>query len=80
MEQGTEIISGIPQRVYKLPLDGTLDPALADLDFSRLFDRLIIGPSPYPQVLYEAFVEALKNAGIAEAEQRVWPSDIPIRA
>ena len=35
MEQGIEIISGVPQRVYKLPLDGTLDPALADLDFSR---------------------------------------------
>ena len=54
-------------------------PALADLDFSRMFYRLIVGPSPYPWPMYEAFREALTTAGIADAQERVWNSRIPIR-
>jgi len=80
MECSTELISGIPQRVYKLPLDETVAPALIDLDTSRLFDRLIIGPSPYPWPMYEAFVAELTEAGVPNAENRVWISNIPIRA
>lgn len=48
MEHSTEIIGGVPQIVYKLPLDVQVSDTLADLDISSLFDRLIIGPSPYP--------------------------------
>ena len=76
---GTEVVGGVPQLVYKLPLDATVAPALADLDFSKMFDRLIIGPSPYPWVMYEAFVGALKEAGCPEVDNRVWNSNIPIR-
>jgi hypothetical protein len=79
MESSTEIVGGVPQNVYKLPLDATVSPVLADLDFSRMFDRLIIGPSPYPWVMYEAFVRALTDAGCSEAKDRVITSDIPIR-
>jgi len=62
------------QILYKLPLDGKASP---DLDLSTMFDRLIIGPSPYPLVMYKAFVAALAEAGIAEP--RVVMSEIPIR-
>jgi hypothetical protein len=48
MESAIEVVGGVPQLVYKLPVDVTASPALADLDFSRMFHRLIIGPSPYP--------------------------------
>jgi hypothetical protein len=44
-----------------------------------MFDRLIIGPSQYPAVMYEAFTQALKAAGVADAENRVLISGIPIR-
>jgi hypothetical protein len=44
-----------------------------------MFDRLIIGPSPYPLVMCDAFTEALKAAGIPDAENRVRASGIPIR-
>src|SRR5262249_24211741 len=40
MEHSIEIIGGIPQPIYKIPLDGNVSSALADLDISRLFDRL----------------------------------------
>jgi hypothetical protein len=79
MESSTEIIVGIPQIVYKIPLDTKVSATLGDLDLSRLFDRLIIGPSPYPWPMYEAFVAALGKAGVANPEDRVFTSNIPIR-
>jgi len=51
-----------------------------DLDMYRMFDRFIIGPSPYPWAMYEAFTAALAKAGIQDAEKRVFTSGIPIRA
>jgi hypothetical protein len=80
MEKSVEVIDGVPQTIYKLPLDASVSPILADLEFSDLFARLIIGPSPYPMVMYEAFVVALKNAGVKEAEKKVCISEIPIRS
>ena len=80
MESSTEIIGGVPQFIYKIPLDARVSESIADLDVSHLFDRLIIGPSLYPWPMYEAFVAALKLAGIADAESRVVASEIPIRS
>jgi hypothetical protein len=80
LESSTRVIGGVPQIVYEVPLDGTKSPALADLDLFGMLDRVILGPSPYPWVMHLAFVEALKAAGVADANNRVWASGIPIRA
>ena len=80
MESSTEIISGIPQIVYKIPLDAKVSDRFTDLDFPRIFDRLIVGPTSYPWPMYEAFVDALKKAGVDDAEKRLCVSGIPIRA
>lgn len=80
MESSIEAIGGIPQLVYKVPLDVSVAPVLAELDFARMFDRLIIGPSPYPWAIREAFLEALSRAGVKDADNRVVVSGIPIRA
>ena len=80
MEHSTEIIGGVPQIVYKAPLDGRVSQDLTDIEMSRIVDRLIIGPSPYPWVMYQAFVAALNEIGIPDANKRVFVSDIPIRA
>lgn len=81
MESSTEVIGGVPQPIYKIPLDGSLSPALAGLEFSSIFDRLIIGPSEYPFPMYEAFTAALINAGVQQetAKTRVRISGIPLR-
>lgn len=79
MEHAMETIGGVPQIVYKAPLDSSISKDLTDIDMSRIFDRLIIGPSPYPWVMYQAFVAALKNIKVPEADKRVIVSDIPIR-
>jgi hypothetical protein len=80
MESSIESVGGVPQTVYKFPIDEKVSEALRGLDLSRIFDRLIIGPSPYPWVMYEAFVATLRQAGVADAQDRVWASNIPIRA
>jgi hypothetical protein len=80
MKQSTEVIAGIPQLVYKIPMDASESPQIADLDFAKLFDRLIVGPSPYVWPMYEALVDALLKAGVHDPGQRLIPSGIPIRA
>jgi hypothetical protein len=78
IQSETQVIAGVPQVIYKLPLDGSVAPILADVDVSRIFSRLIIGPSPYSAAMYQAFVDALTKANVPEAHQRVFPSGIPI--
>jgi hypothetical protein len=79
MESSTEVIGGVPQVIYKIPLDGTVSESVADLDLSRIVERVIVGPSPYPWPIYEAFVAELKKLGIGDAADRVHISGIPIR-
>jgi hypothetical protein len=79
MQCSTKVIEGVPQIVYQLPLDVTHDANLADLEFSQIFERLIIGPSQYPWVMKEAFAKALTSARVPNAAERVVNSFIPIR-
>jgi hypothetical protein len=79
IESSTEVVGGIPQVVYKIPFDMTVPGIPSVLDFSNIFDRLIIGPSQYPWAIGEAFITALRNAGVAVPEGRCFASEIPIR-
>jgi len=69
----------VPQVVYKAPLDASVSDDIADLDFTQIFDHLIIGPTSYPWPIYGAFVDELKKAGVADSADRVLVSGIPIR-
>ena len=80
IESSLEVVGGVPQIVYKLPLDAKVSDALSDLDAARLFDRLIIGPSQFSWAMYEAFTKALTGIGVEQAEKRVFISTIPIRS
>ena len=75
----TETVDGVPQLVYQIPLDEKFSPALAGVEFSRVFDRLIIGPSQYSFPMCEAFAAALAEAGVPQDRQRLFISGIPIR-
>lgn len=80
IESATEVVAGVPQIIHKLPLDASVSPLIADLDFPEVFDRLIVGPTQYPWPIYEAFAEALNSAGVPNAGDRVFVSRIPIRS
>lgn len=79
METETKVINGVPQQIYKLPLDSSKDDNLSSLDISKLFDRLIIGPTEYPWPMFQAFSNLLTSIGIEDAHQRVFCSRIPVR-
>jgi len=79
MESSTEVVSGVPQVVYKVPLDASVSDEIADLDFTQIFDHLIIGPTSYPWPIYGAFVDELTKAGVASSAEKVRISGIPIR-
>lgn len=71
-------VRGVPQLVYKLPLrtfpDHGFSTAIPDL-----IDRIIIGPTEYPEALRDAFFELLRLAGVNDPSNRVVVSDIPLR-
>jgi len=74
-----KVVSGIPQVIYKLPLDKMVADEVSGIDLVTMFHSLIIGPASEPWVMYEAFTRALKGAGVADADGRVLTSGIPIR-
>jgi len=80
MKSSVEVPSGVPQVVYNIPLDASVSDQIADLDFKQIFDHLIIGPTSYPWPIYNAFVDELTTAGVANSDDRVRVSGIPIRA
>jgi Protein of unknown function (DUF2971) len=73
-------VGGVPQPIYKLPLDVSVAPEIASLDIAAMFDRLIIGPTRFPFVISEAFKKALEDVGVTNAGARVIASTIPIRS
>jgi hypothetical protein len=74
-----EVIGGVPQRVYKIPFRSDAEAGLTGLNPNELIDRIIIGPTQYPFAMFEAFVAALVDVGVADAATRVFISQIPER-
>ena len=75
----TEIIRGIPQNIYKIPLKNIPDEGLTGIEIPELINRIIIGPSEYPRAIYDAFVSVLTKARVEDAKNKVFVSGIPLR-
>jgi hypothetical protein len=76
MKSSVETIGGVPQTVYHIPLDASFDPAVEDLDFAKILDRVIIGPTQYPLAMQRAFQIKLGDVGSLAP---VIMSQIPLR-
>jgi hypothetical protein len=76
MKSSVETIGGVPRTVYHMPLDASFDLAVEDLDFAKILDRVIIGPTPYPLAMQRAFQTKL---GEARSLAAVVMSKIPLR-
>jgi len=74
-----QIIGGIPQPIYKIPLKDVQEEEFYGAELNALLDRVIIGPTQYPVVVYEAFVDVLEKAGVDNPREKVVTSDIPLR-
>jgi hypothetical protein len=78
IESSIQVVGGIPQRVYEIPLENNAAAGIA-LGVVDLLDRVIIGPSQFPIAMYDAFVEELNKAGVRDTRSRVFASQIPVR-
>lgn len=68
--RATKIINGIPQIVYILSLPQPLQ---------SLLSKIIIGPTEFPDVIYDAFYYLLKENGISNPEDYLIKTSIPLR-
>ena len=73
------IINGVPQQIFKIPLENVPEENFLGATIPELLDRVIIGPTDYPIAVHKAFVELLTEVGVAEPYDKVVFSDIPIR-
>lgn len=76
IEKSVENIGGVPQIVYKLPLDGIKIP---NINISNMLEKIIIGPSNYPLAQHHAFSEVLKCINIDPTDENLKVSEIPLR-
>lgn len=74
-----QVIGGIPQQIYKIPLQNFPDEGLVGAEIPELIDRIIIGPTAYPSAVREAFEGLLEDAGVSEPRRLICVSDLPIR-
>lgn len=77
--QSVETIRGVPQVVQKIPLVDAPEEGLVGITIPDLVDRVIIGPTNFPEEMREAFIVLMTAKGIADADQKVIISDIPLR-
>lgn len=73
------VIRGVPQQIVAVPLRDIPEEGLLGLGLSSLVDRVIIGPNEYAWETRDVMVAVLEQAGMTDAEARVWVSDIPVR-
>ena len=74
LEHEIKTFRGVPQSIYKIPLDKSGSTAFANLGILEILDHIIIGPTSYPEAIKEAFESTLIEAGIP-----VVVSEIPLR-
>jgi len=72
-------VDGVPQGIFKIPLEHNPGNGLFHADVPSLIDRIIIGPTEYPVIIYNTLVAALEKAGVSDARKRIVVSDIPLR-
>lgn len=72
-------LGGVPQRIYKLPLESFPAEGYVGGTIPEVLERLIIGPTQFPWPIYDAFVEELGKQRVLDAGKKVFVSDIPLR-
>lgn len=74
-----KVVRGTPQLIQKIPLLDRPDLGLFGASAPQLLDRVIIGPTDHPVVVYQAFVDLLGRAGVESPQTKVVISNIPLR-
>lgn len=79
IQEDVVVVSGTPQKIYKIPIQDYAAEGLKGMTVAELIDRIIIGPTQFPNAMYQAFCALLVENGVGNPESRVVVSDIPLR-
>jgi hypothetical protein len=79
IKEDIEIIGGVPQIIQKIPLEDNAEHNLFGIDPNKLLEKIIIGPSEFPNEIRRALALTLERAGVQDPWDRVVVSDIPLR-
>ncbi|MBL4612111.1 MAG: DUF2971 domain-containing protein [Emcibacter sp.] len=79
IKKSVETVNGVPQRIYKIPLEDVPQEGSTGRGIDGLLNKIIIGPTEHPFAVADAYVEALTEAGVNNPEARVVISEIPLR-
>ena len=74
-----EAVAGIPQPVIKLPLVNDPAKGVTGISVPEILERVIIGPTQYPEVIADALIQEMTLAGVRDAAGKVARSTIPLR-
>lgn len=74
-----QVVHGVPQQIVGLPLKDLPDEGFVGASIPLLVDRVIIGPNEYAWEARAVLLQMLEEAGLQDANNRLWVSDIPVR-
>lgn len=73
-----ESVRGVPQEIYKIPLENVTEEGLIGVALPELIERVIIGPTEFKDAIFDAFFQELTSAGV-DPRGKIILSDIPVR-
>lgn len=72
-------INGIVQKVFYLPMRNIPEHQVQNADINSLLFKILIGPTPNPNLVWEGFVTLLDENGVKDAVDKVIACNIPLR-
>lgn len=82
LKKETVGVNGVPQNIYKIPLERIPGPEGSepfDLSLPKILDRILIGPTDFPEVIRHALVQKLRERGFPDPSGAVELTNIPLR-
>lgn len=79
LELDVEFINGIPQPIYKIPLQDHEESGMTGIAIPDLLEHVLIGPTQFPLAVWDAISIELKKAGVQDVDKKISYSAIPLR-
>lgn len=72
-------VNGLPQRIYKIPFIDAPAYGISRITLPSILKGVVIGPTQYPNVVFDSIVMAMRRIGFDDKDIRVNVSNIPLR-
>jgi hypothetical protein len=72
-------VNEIVQKVFYLPMKNIPEHDVTNADINSLLHKILIGPTPNPELVWEGFGRLLQDNGVDDAWSKVDMCRIPLR-